>query len=103
MHKNVYMSEISLIMSIAIHSTNSLVCHLQSSSVTADTTVLLIWPGDNTETPFTVMVAWQTAAPTLSTGYKQLQASKKANYTKRGRKHLKNTVNVQTLSLNFSV
>lgn len=83
MHKNVYASEISLILNVAIHSTNSLVCHLQSNSVTADTTILLIWSGDNTETPFTVMVALQTAAPTLSTGYKLLKASKKANYTKK--------------------
>lgn len=42
---------------------------LPSSFRTADTAVLLIWPGDNTEKPFSLIAALWTATPTLSTSY----------------------------------
>lgn len=55
MHKYVYMSKNSLILRAAVHVL--IVCHLQSSSVTADTTILLIWPSDSTVKPFTLIAA----------------------------------------------
>lgn len=42
---------------------------LQSSFRSADTTVSLIWSGDNTEKPFSLIAALWTATPTLSTSY----------------------------------
>lgn len=79
MHKHVYMSEINLTVSAAI----LIVCHLQSSSITADTTFLLIWSGDNTEKPFTLIAALQTATPTLSTCSKQLQGERRQTTLKK--------------------
>lgn len=55
MQKYVYMSEMGLILSAAVHVL--IVCHLPSSSVTADTTILLIWPSDSTMKPFTLIAA----------------------------------------------
>lgn len=49
------MSGSHLILCFAIHVL--IVCHLQSNSVTADTTILLILLSDNTERPFTLMAA----------------------------------------------
>lgn len=61
-----------------------IVCHLQSGSITADTAILLIWSGDNTEKLFTLIAALQTATPTLSTRYKQLQGERRHTALKKG-------------------
>lgn len=54
MRKHVYMSEILF---CVLPYTVLIVCHLKSSSITADTTILLIWCGDNTEKSFTLIAA----------------------------------------------